>query len=132
MSEEAKAKGNSAFSSGDYALAIRHFTDAISLSPTPNHVLYSNRSAAHASLGDFSSALSDAQKTVDLNPSWPKGYSRLGAAHLGLKDYSAAVSAYKKGLELDPSNEALKSGLADAEAAASTASRSRARGTGEV
>ncbi|KAI4303228.1 hypothetical protein MLD38_038883 [Melastoma candidum] len=131
MSEEAKAKGNSAFSSGDYALAIRHFTDAISLSPTPNHVLYSNRSAAHASLGDFSSALSDAQKTVDLNPSWPKGYSRLGAAHLGLKDYSAAVSAYKKGLELDPSNEALKSGLADAEAAASTASRSRARGTGE-
>ncbi|KAI4372460.1 hypothetical protein MLD38_010687 [Melastoma candidum] len=127
MSEEAKAKGNAAFSSGDYASAIRHFTEAISLSPNPNHVLYSNRSAAHASLGDFPSALEDARKTVELNPSWPKGYSRLGAAHVGVKDYAAAVDAYQKGLELDPANEALKSGLADAQAAV----RSRSRGGGE-
>ncbi|KAA3475900.1 hsp70-Hsp90 organizing protein 3 [Gossypium australe] len=125
MADEAKAKGNAAFSSGDFNAAIKHFTDAINLSPT-NHVLYSNRSAAYASLHQYEAALSDAKKTVELKPDWSKGYSRLGAAHLGLHQYQDAVSAYKKGLEMDPNNEALKSGLADAQSAA-TASASRSR-----
>lgn len=122
MAEEAKAKGNKAFSSGDFTAAIGHFSDAIALSPT-NHVLYSNRSAAHASLHNYAEALADAKKTVELKPDWSKGYSRLGAAHIGLGLFDEAVSAYKKGLEIDPNNEALKSGLADAQ---SSASRSRA------
>lgn len=116
MADEAKAKGNAAFSAGKFADAIGHFTDAINLSPT-NHVLYSNRSAAHASLGQFSDALIDAKKTVELKPDWSKGYSRLGAAYLGLRNYKQAVESYKKGLDFDPNNEALKSGLSDAEAA---------------
>nr|XP_043629595.1 hsp70-Hsp90 organizing protein 3-like [Erigeron canadensis] len=116
MADEAKAKGNAAFSAGKFTDAINHFTDAINLAPT-NHVLYSNRSAAYASLNQYSEALSDAKKTVDLKPDWSKGYSRLGAAHHGLKQYDEAVSAYKKGLEVDPSNETLKSGLKDAESA---------------
>ncbi|KAL3498686.1 hypothetical protein ACH5RR_041418 [Cinchona calisaya] len=115
MADEAKAKGNAAFSAGKYDEAIRHFTEAINFSPA-NHVLYSNRSAAYASLSKFSDALSDAEKTVELKPDWSKGYSRLGAAHLGLRRYDDAVSAYKKGLEIDPNNEALKTGLADAQA----------------
>ncbi|KAG7015655.1 Hsp70-Hsp90 organizing protein 3 [Cucurbita argyrosperma subsp. argyrosperma] len=118
MADEAKAKGNAAFSAGDFSAAVRHFSEAIELAPT-NHVLYSNRSAAYASLHQYSEALVDAEKTVELKPDWPKGYSRLGAAHLGLGEHEAAVLAYKKGLEIDPSNEALKSGLADAQSAAS-------------
>lgn len=126
MAEEAKAKGNAAFSSGDFTSAVSHFSDAIALSPT-NHVLYSNRSAAYASLHKYSEALADAKKTVELKPDWSKGYSRLGAAHIGLSHYDEAVSAYKKGLEIDPNNEALKSGLVDAQSAAAAASsRSRA------
>ena len=119
MADEAKAKGNAAFSSGDFTSAVNHFTDAINLSPT-NHVLFSNRSAAHASLHQYQEALSDAKKTVELKPDWAKGYSRLGAAHVGLNQFGEAADAYSKGLEIDPSNEALKSGLADA------SSRSRA------
>ncbi|CAA0842292.1 Hsp70-Hsp90 organizing protein 3 [Striga hermonthica] len=129
MADEAKAKGNAAFSAGNYDDAIRHFTDAIGLAPT-NHVLYSNRSAAYASLRKFSEALSDAQKTVELKPDWGKGYSRLGAAHMGLHKYGEAVSAYKKGLEIDPNNDALKSGLADAEAATARSSRQPRGGPG--
>ncbi|KAF3448392.1 hypothetical protein FNV43_RR09105 [Rhamnella rubrinervis] len=118
MAEEAKAKGNAAFSAGDFNAAVSHFTDAIALSPI-NHVLYSNRSAAYASLNKYADALTDAKKTVELKPDWAKGYSRLGAAHVGLGDYAEAISAYKKGLEIDPNNDALKSGLADAQSAAS-------------
>ncbi|KAJ0105957.1 hypothetical protein Patl1_18563 [Pistacia atlantica] len=125
MAEEAKAKGNAAFSAGDYDAAVRHFSDAIALAPS-NHVLYSNRSAAYASLNNFAEALADAKKTVELKPDWPKGYSRLGAAYVGSHNYGDAISAYKKGLEIDPHNEALKSGLKDAEGAAAKSFRSRA------
>ncbi|XP_031503336.1 hsp70-Hsp90 organizing protein 3 [Nymphaea colorata] len=126
MAEEAKAKGNAAFSAGRFEEAARHFSDAIALAPS-NHVLYSNRSAAYASLHKYSDALADAKKTVELKPDWSKGYSRLGAAHVGLGNLDEAVAAYKKGLELDPSNEGLKSGLADAESA--LASRRRSSGS---
>jgi stress-induced-phosphoprotein 1 len=83
MADEAKAKGNAAFSAGRFDEAAKHFTDAIALAPT-NHVLYSNRSAALASLHRYSDALADAERTVEIKPDWAKGYSRLGAAHLGL------------------------------------------------
>ncbi|URE39442.1 Heat shock protein [Musa troglodytarum] len=122
MAEEAKAKGNAAFAAGRFDDAIRHFSEAIDLAPT-NHVLYSNRSAAYASLQRYEAALADARRTVELKPDWAKGYGRLGAAHLGLGDAGQAVSAYEKGLELDPANEALKVGLSDARP---TAARSRA------
>jgi stress-induced-phosphoprotein 1 len=117
MADEAKAKGNAAFSAGRFEEAARHFTDAIALAPG-NHVLYSNRSAALASLHRYSDALADAQKTVELKPDWAKGYSRLGAAHLGLGDAASAVAAYEKGLALEPSNDGLKAGLEDAKKAA--------------
>lgn len=113
MADEAKAKGNAAFSAGRFDDAIRYFSEAIDLAPT-NHVLYSNRSAAYASLHRYAEALADGRKTVEIKPDWSKGYSRLGAAHVGLGDYEEAIAAYQKGLDLDPSNEALKSGLADA------------------
>lgn len=116
MADEAKAKGNAAFSAGKFDEAIKHFGDAIALAPS-NHVLYSNRSAAYASLHKYQDALRDAKKTVELKPEWPKGYSRLGAAYVGLRDYDEAIAAYKKGLQTDPNNDGLKSGLADAEAA---------------
>ncbi|KAF8692985.1 hypothetical protein HU200_039353 [Digitaria exilis] len=122
MADEAKAKGNAAFSAGRFEEAARHFSDAIALAPG-NHVLYSNRSAALASLHRYSDALADAQKTVELKPDWAKGYSRLGAAHLGLGDAASAVAAYEKGLALEPSNEGLKAGLEDAKKAAAAPPR---------
>ena len=103
--DAAKAQGNAAFSSRDFTSAVIHYTSAISLSPT-NHILFSNRSAAYASLRNYADALSDAIKTVELKPDWAKGYSRLGAAHWGLKQFQEAAAAYTKGLEIDPSNAA--------------------------
>jgi stress-induced-phosphoprotein 1 len=113
MADEAKAKGNAAFAAGRFDKAVQHFSDAVALAPD-NHVLYSNRSAAYASLHRYAEALADAESTVALKPDWTKGYSRLGVAHLGLGDHAKAVEAYEKGLSIEPSNEALKSGLAQA------------------
>lgn len=51
-----QAKGNAAFSSGNFEEAIGHFTEAIELDSS-NHVLYSNRSACQVSRYENSLAL---------------------------------------------------------------------------
>jgi stress-induced-phosphoprotein 1 len=118
---EAKNKGNAAFSSGDFQTAIKHFTEAISYDPN-NHVLYSNRSAAYASLNKYEEALTDANKTVEIKPDWSKGYGRKGAALHGLQRLEEAIDAYDKGIELEPNNALLKKGRDDVENALTRAS----------
>lgn len=88
--------------------------DAGAAAPPSQHVLFSNRSAALASLERYDDALADARKCVELAPTWAKGYSRLGLALFKLGKGEEAAEAYEKGLELEPDNEALKAGLADA------------------
>ncbi len=109
-----KERGGEAYGRGDYNEAVRLYTEALGLDPS-NHLLYSNRSAAFAVLGEYSSALDDALATVQLKPEWEKGYSRLGLAYANLNRISEAKAAYQKGLSLDPNNELLLEGLARCE-----------------
>lgn len=78
---------------------------------------YSNRSAAHCSKKAFTEALNDAQKCVQMEPGFARGYGRKGAALYGLGRYADAIVAYKRGLKEDDGNAALKQGLAQAEGA---------------
>lgn len=107
-----KEKGNAALASENFDAAVKFYTEAIGLDPK-NHVLYSNRSAAHAKAGNYAAALEDANQTVSINPSWSKGYSRKGSALAYLGKLNDAVAAYEKGLELEPGNQQLASGLAE-------------------
>ena len=66
-----KKQGNEAVGKGKLQEAIKLYTEAIELDPE-NHVLFSNRSAAFAKQNKFTEALKDAEKTVELNPEWPK------------------------------------------------------------
>lgn len=113
--EEYKAQGNQYFAAKDFTKAIEYFTKAIEASPTPNHVLYSNRSASYASLKNFKKALEDAEECVKVNDSWAKGYNRVASAQHGLGNLDDAKASYKKALELDPSNAMAKDGLKSVE-----------------
>jgi len=72
--------------------------------------LYSNRSAANANEGRFYESVADADKVIELQPSWAKGYSRKGLALFFLRNFDAALEAYREGLKLEPENEVLKNG----------------------
>eukprot|EP00053_Salpingoeca_punica_P016468 m.155727 g.155727 ORF g.155727 m.155727 type:complete len:553 (-) comp16969_c3_seq4:319-1977(-) len=113
---ELKELGNKAFSAGQFEEAIKHFTAAIALD-AGNHVLYSNRSAAYASLKKFQEALEDGEKTVHLRPDWAKGYGRKGDALFGLNRLEDARETYNAGLQLEPTNQKLKEGLETVEQA---------------
>lgn len=75
--EKLKQRGNAQMSNKSYDVAIESYTKAIALDDS-NPVYYSNRAAAYASKGDHSSAVSDAEKAIEVDPSFVKAYSRLG------------------------------------------------------
>jgi len=75
--DKLKQKGNSLMSGKNYDEAIETYTKAIELDPT-NPVYYSNRAAAHSSKGDHLSATGDAEKAIEVDPSYVKAYHRLG------------------------------------------------------
>lgn len=114
--DELKALGNKAIAEKNFDDAIDKFTQAIALQPD-NHILYSNRSAAHASKKEWDSALKDAEKTTEIKPDWAKGWGRKGAALHGMGGLVGANDAYEQGLKHDASNAQLKSGLASVQKA---------------
>ncbi|KAL0585805.1 hypothetical protein ABG067_004528 [Albugo candida] len=111
QAENFKTQGNEYLQSKEYLQAIDCYTNAIELNPE-NAIYYSNRSAAFLSLGDArSKALHDAEKCIQLDPMWWKGYSRKGAAEHALGRFDDARATYLKGLQVDPENAC---GLAEA------------------
>lgn len=78
--EKHKQAGNAQMSAKKYDEAIDSYSKAIELDPsTP--VYYSNRAAAYSSKGDnlsHMSAVADAEKAIEVDPSFVKAYHRLG------------------------------------------------------
>ena len=77
------SRGNAYFVAKEYARAAGCYTDALALD-SHNATIYSNRSACYTRLGQFKSAVADAQQCIRLQPEWPKGYYRLalGMEHM--------------------------------------------------
>merc|ERR1712216_508538 len=97
--EAQKAKGNEALKAKNFKKAVQHYSLAINLDD--NHVYYSNRSAAYASLEEWKKALTDAQHCFTVKEDWPKGYTRRAAAFWGLKMYNSAAEDYAKANEIE-------------------------------
>lgn len=125
--DDLKKAGNDLMAAKKFGEAIEKFTEAIALQPD-NHILYSNRSAAHASEKNWAQALSDAEKTTQIKPDWAKGWGRKGAALHGKGDLVAAHDAYEEGLKTDPNNAQLKSGLKSVQSAMEHEASGMARG----
>ena len=95
-----------AFEAKKVDAAIRILTAEITVNE--NHFLFSQRSFANAEKKSFNEALLDADKCIEINPTWFKGYLRRGVAYSGLKKWSDALASFKEGLTHDPSSRVLK------------------------
>ena len=115
--------GNTAFRKNDHEEAIRCFDQAIlqcSSGKGPAEsllvALYSNRSAVLCAIHRYEEALADADRAVELNPTWSRGHSRRGnALHAMAKEGTAtkdaAREAYERALQLDPENSFVRRAL---------------------
>lgn len=117
-----KLDGNAALQAGDGVRALNPYTKAIALTPN-DHTLYSNRAFAFTKTKEYSRALADADKCVQLNPKWAKGHFRRGEALRLMGVHAQALLAYQKASSLDPEDDHLTK--CKREAAASAAEDER-------
>lgn len=75
--EKLKAEGNALMSQKLYDSAIQKYTEAIAKDPL-NAVYLSNRAAAWGGVGQHEKAVEDAQKALEVDPTFSKAFSRLG------------------------------------------------------
>lgn len=101
LAELKKENGNQLYKIKQYRSAIPLYTEAIHLCPDqPSY--YSNRSACYMMINNFQEALEDARKSVQLDPTFVKGYVRCLKCGIALGDLMTAENAAKRIKELDP------------------------------
>jgi stress-induced-phosphoprotein 1 len=72
LSAEARERGNELFKNHKYPEAIKEYTEAVNRNPSDSKC-YSNRAAAYHKLLEFSLALADCNKAIELEPGFVKG-----------------------------------------------------------
>ena len=87
----------------------RTFLPLPHLLPTPQ--AYSNRAASYIKLGALPEAKKDAEKCIEIDKTFIKGYLRKGAAEFFMKEHDKAMKTYQEGLKLDPGNHELQEGI---------------------
>lgn len=80
------SRGDAALAAGKFDEAIQAYSEAIKLDKS-NHVLYSNRAAVFLKAKRFQEAFSDSESIIQLEPTWPKGYTLRGAALFALDNF---------------------------------------------
>ncbi|KZT67606.1 hypothetical protein DAEQUDRAFT_766973 [Daedalea quercina L-15889] len=86
--QDLKAEGNALFAKGDYDAASLKYAQAIQ-HDDQNAIL-------------FAEAKTDAQKAVELDPTYVKGLGRLAAACSGLQEYKESAKYWKRAVDAFP------------------------------
>ncbi|CAK9142258.1 unnamed protein product [Ilex paraguariensis] len=115
LAETLKSQGNKAMQSKLYFDAIELYTFAIALRED-NAVYYCNRAAAYTQIQQYTEAISDCLKSIDIDPNYSKAYSRLGFSYYAQGRYRDAIDeGFLKALQLDPNNDSIKENIRVAE-----------------
>jgi tetratricopeptide (TPR) repeat protein len=85
--------------------------------PITKATLHANISLCMGKMSRLAEAVTNAQQSVDIDPTYMKGWYRLGQAQVMVKDYSNAITAFEKAITLDASNNVLKKELEKCKAA---------------
>ncbi|XP_014208354.1 serine/threonine-protein phosphatase 5 [Copidosoma floridanum] len=101
-----KEKANEFYKNGNYDEAISLYTKAIELQPCA--IFYGNRSAAYIRTECFGYALSDADKALELDKNYIKGYYRRADAYMSLGKYKDALKNYQLVTKIRPNDKDAK------------------------
>ncbi|KAI3712539.1 hypothetical protein L1987_71097 [Smallanthus sonchifolius] len=101
MASDLVTKAKEAFIDDHFELAADLYSQAILINPTDAD-LFSDRAQANIKLQNFTDAVSDANKAIELDPSNPKAYLRKGTACFNLEEYQTAKTAFETGASLAP------------------------------
>jgi tetratricopeptide (TPR) repeat protein len=97
-----KTKGDSALRAGHYPEAILWYSLPLSLyeiNQENKHImiiLLCNRSMAYCMNGQYHLALSDAEKVIELDPLWPKGYFQAAKVRISVSLFFSTDSRHLK------------------------------------
>ncbi|EMY78136.1 tetratricopeptide repeat protein [Leptospira weilii serovar Ranarum str. ICFT] len=89
----------------DCKQAIQDFQKAISLGENKNAELYGHKARCENHYEDYSEALDDARKAVNLDKKNAYAFFELAYAQYGLRKYSESALSYTKVLQFNPNDE---------------------------
>ncbi|GFP91342.1 protein sgt1 homolog [Phtheirospermum japonicum] len=98
-SSDLETQAKEAFIDDHFELAVDLYSQAIALSPN-NPELFADRAQANIKLQNFTEAVADANKAIELDPKIAKAYLRKGMACIKLEEYQTAKAALGIGASL--------------------------------
>ena len=87
---EAREEGNTLFKAGDFAGAVKAYTESIKRDPNDPRG-YNNRSNAYTKLAALPEALKDVEEAIKVDPKFVKAYIRKSHVLFSMRDYTKAI-----------------------------------------
>lgn len=109
LADAEKLKGNEFFKKGDWAAAVKHYTEALKRNPKDAKI-YSNRAACYTKLNAFDLVIKDCDASIALDPVFVKAYLRKANVLKAMGQTQKAMDVYSKAMELDPNSDEAKNG----------------------
>ncbi|KAL3365730.1 hypothetical protein AABB24_010730 [Solanum stoloniferum] len=101
MASDLVTKAKEAFIDDHFELAVDLYSQAIAITPN-NAELFADRAQANIKLRNFTEAVADANKAIELDPSMAKACMRKGLACMKLEEYQTAKATLETGASLAP------------------------------
>merc|ERR1712183_341675 len=112
VAEQDKLKGNDCFKKGEWANAVKFYSEAIKRNPKDAKI-YSNRAACYTKLNAFDLTIKDCDSSIALDPNFVKAYLRKANVLKAMGQTQKAMEVYAKAMELDPNSDEAKNGYKD-------------------
>merc|ERR1712013_94165 len=112
LAEQEKLKGNDCFKKGEWANAVKFYSEAIKRNPKDAKI-YSNRAACYTKLNAFDLTIKDCDTSISMDPTFVKAYLRKANVLKAMGQAKNAMEVYSKAMELDPNSDEAKNGYRD-------------------
>ncbi|KAI0637715.1 putative stress-induced protein STI1 [Trametes polyzona] len=96
----AREEGNQLFKKGDFAGAVKAYTEAIKRDPKDPRG-YNNRANAYTKLAALPEALKDAEEAIKVDPKFVKAYIRKSHVLFAMREYTKAIEAVQLAADVD-------------------------------